>query len=77
MADKYKLPEQKIEDDAKVSIVSYEPLGVVAAICPWNCTLPGAMFIRRMFSNFSFQMTVPLMLGNYSNDLVYLTGNLN
>jgi acyl-CoA reductase-like NAD-dependent aldehyde dehydrogenase len=49
---KYKLPEEKIEDDAKVSIVSYEPLGVVAAICPWNCMLPRAMFIRQMFSNF-------------------------
>ncbi|WZH45853.1 Aldehyde/histidinol dehydrogenase [Fusarium acuminatum] len=40
---KYKLPEEKIEDDAKVSIVSYEPLGVVAAICPWNCMLIIAM----------------------------------
>ncbi|KAH6949222.1 Aldehyde/histidinol dehydrogenase [Fusarium avenaceum] len=40
---KYKIPEEQIEDDAKVSIVSYEPLGVVAAICPWNFPLMLAM----------------------------------
>ncbi|KAF4967212.1 hypothetical protein FSARC_5191 [Fusarium sarcochroum] len=33
---KYELPEDTIEDDAKTSIMTYEPLGVVAAICPWN-----------------------------------------
>lgn len=36
----YKLPEEQIEDDTKTAIVTYEPLGVVAAICPWNCTSP-------------------------------------
>jgi hypothetical protein len=66
---KYKLPEEKIEDDAKVSIVSYEPLGVVAAICPWNCMLVRAMFKHRIFSNFFLHMAVPLMLGNNSKDL--------
>ncbi|KAM6529867.1 putative aldehyde dehydrogenase luc3 [Fusarium falciforme] len=35
----YKLPEEQIEDDAKTAIVTYEPLGVVAAICPWNFPL--------------------------------------
>ncbi|KAM5359531.1 hypothetical protein ACJZ2D_014387 [Fusarium nematophilum] len=33
---KYELPEEKVEDDAKVSITTHESLGVVAAICPWN-----------------------------------------
>jgi delta 1-pyrroline-5-carboxylate dehydrogenase len=69
VAEKYKLPEEKVEDDAKVSIVSYEPLGVVAAICPWNCMLPPAIFHRRVVSNFFFHMTVPLMLGKYGDDL--------
>ncbi|KAL2678832.1 hypothetical protein Neosp_009584 [[Neocosmospora] mangrovei] len=35
----YKLPEEQIEDDTKTAIVTYEPLGVVAAICPWNFPL--------------------------------------
>ncbi|WAO91816.1 Putative aldehyde dehydrogenase FUS7 [Fusarium falciforme] len=35
----YKLPEEQIEDDAKTAIVTCEPLGVVAAICPWNFPL--------------------------------------
>ncbi|KAF5645909.1 fusarin C cluster-oxidoreductase [Fusarium tjaetaba] len=33
---KYEIPEEIIEDDKKTSIVTQEPLGVVAAICPWN-----------------------------------------
>ncbi|RAH79246.1 aldehyde dehydrogenase [Aspergillus japonicus CBS 114.51] len=33
---KYTLPETKHEDDELVAITTYEPLGVVAAICPWN-----------------------------------------
>ncbi|RAH68497.1 aldehyde dehydrogenase [Aspergillus aculeatinus CBS 121060] len=33
---KYTLPETKHEDDELVAITKYEPLGVVAAICPWN-----------------------------------------
>ncbi|KAF5135132.1 putative aldehyde dehydrogenase FUS7 [Metarhizium anisopliae] len=33
---KYKIPEERIEDDTKVTIVTHEPLGLVAAICPWN-----------------------------------------
>ncbi|RGP73968.1 fusarin c cluster-oxidoreductase [Fusarium sporotrichioides] len=36
---KYQLPEEKIEDDEKTAIVTHEPLGVVAAICPWNFPL--------------------------------------
>ncbi|CEF85172.1 unnamed protein product [Fusarium graminearum] len=36
---KYELPEEKIEDDEKTVIVTHEPLGVVAAICPWNFPL--------------------------------------
>ncbi|KAF4417942.1 fusarin C cluster-oxidoreductase [Fusarium acutatum] len=33
---KYEIPEEIAEDDKKTSIVTQEPLGVVAAICPWN-----------------------------------------
>ncbi|KAL6924128.1 hypothetical protein FSST1_001402 [Fusarium sambucinum] len=33
---KYQLPEENIEDSEKTAIVTHEPLGVVAAICPWN-----------------------------------------
>ncbi|KAF5579763.1 fusarin C cluster-oxidoreductase [Fusarium pseudocircinatum] len=33
---KYEIPEEIIEDDKKTSIITQEPLGVVAAICPWN-----------------------------------------
>ncbi|PTD10445.1 putative aldehyde dehydrogenase FUS7 [Fusarium culmorum] len=36
---KYELPEERIEDDEKTVIVTHEPLGVVAAICPWNFPL--------------------------------------
>ncbi|KAK9442130.1 succinate semialdehyde dehydrogenase [Metarhizium brunneum] len=36
---KYKIPEERIEDDTKVTIVTHEPLGLVAAICPWNFPL--------------------------------------
>ncbi|EHK23003.1 uncharacterized protein TRIVIDRAFT_180162 [Trichoderma virens Gv29-8] len=36
---KYEIPEKRQEDDEKVSVTSYEPLGVVAAICPWNFPL--------------------------------------
>ncbi|EEU43641.1 uncharacterized protein NECHADRAFT_45085 [Fusarium vanettenii 77-13-4] len=35
----YKLSEEQVEDDTKTAIVTYEPLGVVAAICPWNFPL--------------------------------------
>ncbi|QPC73143.1 hypothetical protein HYE68_003895 [Fusarium pseudograminearum] len=34
---KYELPEETIEDDEKTAIVTHQPLGVVAAICSWNC----------------------------------------
>ncbi|RDA87844.1 hypothetical protein CP532_2964 [Ophiocordyceps camponoti-leonardi (nom. inval.)] len=30
------LPEERLEDESKVVLVRHEPLGVVAAICPWN-----------------------------------------
>ncbi|RDA92472.1 hypothetical protein CP533_6460, partial [Ophiocordyceps camponoti-saundersi (nom. inval.)] len=30
------LPEERLEDESKVVTVRHEPLGVVAAICPWN-----------------------------------------
>jgi acyl-CoA reductase-like NAD-dependent aldehyde dehydrogenase len=30
------LPEERIEDEEKVITTRYVPLGVVAAICPWN-----------------------------------------
>ncbi|KAF5683755.1 fusarin C cluster-transporter [Fusarium circinatum] len=33
---KYEIPEETVEDDAKTCITTHEPLGVVAAICPWN-----------------------------------------
>ncbi|KAG5798394.1 hypothetical protein H9Q69_002542 [Fusarium xylarioides] len=36
---KYEIPEEITEDDKKTSIVTQEPLGVVAAICPWNFPL--------------------------------------
>jgi acyl-CoA reductase-like NAD-dependent aldehyde dehydrogenase len=36
---KYEIPEEITEDDKKTCIVTQEPLGVVAAICPWNCTV--------------------------------------
>ena len=35
---KYEIPEKRVEGDTKVTIVKHEPLGLVAAICPWNCT---------------------------------------
>ncbi|RKL39900.1 hypothetical protein BFJ72_g6629 [Fusarium proliferatum] len=35
----YEVPEEVTEDDKKTSIVTHEPLGVVAAICPWNFPL--------------------------------------
>lgn len=34
---KYEIPEKRQEDEEKVSVTSYEPLGVAVAICPWNC----------------------------------------
>ncbi|RAK81408.1 aldehyde dehydrogenase [Aspergillus fijiensis CBS 313.89] len=40
---KYTLPETKHEDDELVAITKYEPLGVVAAICPWNFPISLAM----------------------------------
>jgi len=30
------LPEERMEDDEKVLLTRYTPLGVVGAICPWN-----------------------------------------
>ncbi|KAI9656225.1 MAG: hypothetical protein M1821_004888 [Bathelium mastoideum] len=30
------LPEERFEDDERVAITRYTPLGVVGAICPWN-----------------------------------------
>ncbi|PYH81011.1 aldehyde dehydrogenase [Aspergillus uvarum CBS 121591] len=40
---KYTLPETTHEDDELVAITKYEPLGVVAAICPWNFPISLAM----------------------------------
>jgi acyl-CoA reductase-like NAD-dependent aldehyde dehydrogenase len=34
-----KLPEEKFEDEERVITTRYQPLGVVAAICPWNFPL--------------------------------------
>ncbi len=34
---KLKMPEEVVEDDEKIITTRYTPLGVVAAICPWNC----------------------------------------
>ncbi|KAI9869177.1 MAG: hypothetical protein M1830_005466 [Pleopsidium flavum] len=34
-----KLPEERVEDDEKVITTRYVPLGVAAAICPWNFPL--------------------------------------
>jgi len=31
------IPEERFEDDEKVVMTRYKPLGVVGAICPWNC----------------------------------------
>ncbi|RBR15964.1 hypothetical protein FVER53590_11080 [Fusarium verticillioides] len=36
---KYEISQEITEDDKKTSIVTQEPLGVVAAICPWNFPL--------------------------------------
>ncbi|KAM4057564.1 aldehyde dehydrogenase family protein [Hirsutella rhossiliensis] len=33
---KYRIPQDRIEDESKVVSITREPLGVVAAICPWN-----------------------------------------
>ncbi|PSK53809.1 Aldehyde dehydrogenase [Elsinoe australis] len=33
------LPEETVEDDEKVIVTKYKPLGVVGAICPWNFPL--------------------------------------
>ncbi|KXL51221.1 hypothetical protein M433DRAFT_6988 [Acidomyces richmondensis BFW] len=33
------IPEERIEDDEKVLVTRYTPLGVVGAICPWNFPL--------------------------------------
>lgn len=30
------IPEERLEDDDKVMLTRYTPLGVVGAICPWN-----------------------------------------
>ncbi|PWY79694.1 aldehyde dehydrogenase [Aspergillus heteromorphus CBS 117.55] len=35
----FEIPQKKYEDDEQVIITKYEPLGVVAAICPWNFPL--------------------------------------
>lgn len=40
---RYQLPETRLEDDEKVVATTYEPLGIVAAICPWNFPLMLAM----------------------------------
>ena len=33
---KLEIPEERVEDDEKVLVTRYTPLGVVGAICPWN-----------------------------------------
>jgi acyl-CoA reductase-like NAD-dependent aldehyde dehydrogenase len=39
------LPEEKIELPDRTAIVKYVPVGVVVAICPWNCKYSfGCMF---------------------------------
>jgi len=30
------IPEERIEDNEKVVVTRYTPLGVVGAICPWK-----------------------------------------
>lgn len=34
-----RLPEERIEDDTRIAITRHVPVGVVAAICPWNFPL--------------------------------------
>lgn len=34
--DTLEMPEERLEDDQKVILTRYTPLGVVGAICPWN-----------------------------------------
>lgn len=43
------IPEDRVEDDEKVMLTRYTPLGVVGAIIPWNfplssCLLPHAPY---------------------------------
>ena len=40
------LPEERYEDDERVAITRFTPLGVVGAICPWN--FPIALSIGKM-----------------------------
>jgi acyl-CoA reductase-like NAD-dependent aldehyde dehydrogenase len=40
LSDTLSLPEEKFEDDEKIVTTRYTPLGVVGAICPWNCKSP-------------------------------------
>ena len=35
----FRLPEERIEDDMKTAVTRWVPLGVAAAICPWNFPL--------------------------------------
>lgn len=35
----FALPEEKIEDDTKTAVTRWVPVGVAAAICPWNFPL--------------------------------------
>ena len=35
----FSLPEEKIEDDTKTAVTRWVPVGIVAAICPWNFPL--------------------------------------
>jgi acyl-CoA reductase-like NAD-dependent aldehyde dehydrogenase len=34
-----RIPEERIEDDTRIAITRHVPVGVVAAICPWNFPL--------------------------------------
>lgn len=50
-----KLPEERIEDDEKVVTTRYVPLGVAAAICPWNCKTPHHPVGTNVEANIKFQ----------------------
>lgn len=36
---KLRIPEERIEDDMRIAITRHVPVGVVAAVCPWNFPL--------------------------------------
>lgn len=36
---KLRIPEERLEDDTRIAITRHVPVGVVAAVCPWNFPL--------------------------------------